>query len=44
MTKFTTTWRDEEWRRKTAKTATKWAAWQAVKEVLRLVLELWLQT
>ncbi|MGV9343118.1 hypothetical protein [Streptomyces sp. NPDC003688] len=44
MKKFTALWHDEEWQRKMAKTATKWAAWQAVKEVLRLVLELWLQT
>ncbi|MFJ6421392.1 hypothetical protein [Streptomyces hydrogenans] len=44
MRKFMAVWRDKKRRRKAAKLAGRWVAWQAVKEVLRLALELWLQT
>nr|WP_264178965.1 hypothetical protein [Streptomyces halstedii] len=44
MKKFTAAWRDKELRRDAAKAASRWIAWQVVKVVLRLALELWLQT
>ncbi|MFD6363693.1 hypothetical protein [Streptomyces roseolus] len=44
MKKLMAVWRDEERRCNAVKLAGRWAARQAVKEVLRLALELWLQT
>ncbi|MGO4421605.1 hypothetical protein AB4Z54_23605 [Streptomyces sp. MCAF7] len=44
MKKFMAVWRDHEHRYAVAKLAGRWAAWQALKEILRLALELWLQT
>ncbi|MFG2646085.1 hypothetical protein ACGFYP_34590 [Streptomyces sp. NPDC048370] len=44
MKKFTSPWRIEEQRRTMTATASRWIMWQMAKEVLRLVMELWLQT
>ncbi|WP_258043350.1 MULTISPECIES: hypothetical protein [unclassified Streptomyces] len=44
MNKFTAAWRDTELRRDVAMAASRWIGWQVVKVVLRLALELLLQT
>ncbi|MGO4634611.1 hypothetical protein AB4225_27330 [Streptomyces sp. 2RAF24] len=44
MRKFMGVWRDQERWHAAVNVAGRWAACQVVKEILRLALELWLQT